>query len=471
MRAAPRHLRRVIMMVQKAILASILAVAAPLNAQDFAYSADSIMKAAASNGFSGVVLVAKNGSVVFEKGYGLANRAEKIPFTPQTVVQIGSNTKDFTAVAILQLKDRGLLDLQDKLSRFFPGAPEDKKDITVWQLMTHKAGFPLGLGSDFAPMSRQMLIDSAMAFKLLFPPGTRESYSNTGYALLAAIIEKVSGKTYDEYVRDNILTPLGLKHTGFLLPGFADPDLAHGYRTNGEDAGTMLSKAHAPDGPYWNLRGNGGMLSTVGDMHAFYRALFETDKLLKPETRNLRFDPTQPIGLAGSDMINFFLYERVPEYGIEMIIASTNAAMKAPMVRRELAKAAGLPDVGGPQDAKEAEAPLARATGKPPSAGAAAVIDEFVATFNKGDKAAMQKFIEQHYLLPPDQPAAAQRAERFSGLRSDLGTLDVIQKTVVDDGSVQVIVKSEREGQAMLIFDMEQAAPFRIRRFGIQVGG
>ena len=72
----------------------------------------------------------------------------------------------------------------------------------------------------------------------------------------------------------------------------------------------MISKPHATDGPYWNLRGNGGMLSTVDDMHAFYKALFETNKLLKPETRALRFNPNEPIGLAGSDLVSSFLYDR-----------------------------------------------------------------------------------------------------------------------------------------------------------------
>lgn len=74
----------------------------------------------------------------------------------------------------------------------------------------------------------------------------------------------------------------------------------------------MLSKPHGSDGPWWNLRGNGGMLSTVADMHAFYKALFETDKLLKPATRALRFDPNEPVALAGSDLVNFFIYERDP---------------------------------------------------------------------------------------------------------------------------------------------------------------
>lgn len=443
--------------------------AVPSFAQDPAAKADSVMKAAEAKGFSGVVRIARNGNAILEKGYGLADRAANIPFTKSTVVQIGSNTKDFTAVAILQLQNRGLLSVDDKLSRFFPNAPDDKKDITIWQLMKHEAGFPLGFGGDFEPVSKAQLIDNAMKFKLLFPPGSKKSYSNLGYALLAAIIEQVSAKSYDEYLRDNILAPLGLTHTGFLLPKFPDRDLAHGYRANGEDAGTMLAKPHATDGPYWNLRGNGGMLSTVSDMHDFYQALFETEKLLPRNARNGLFDPNEPVGLAGSDLVNFFLYDRMPRMGLEIIMASTNAAMKVPAVRRDLGAALGLQEMGGPGG--NDDAPLARASGTPVAAGASAIIDELVALINKGDKDALSKFVTDHFILSADGPPAPQRAERLSGLHSDLGTLTVVRKTQVENGPIQVVVKTEREGEAMLVLEMEQVAPFRIRRFGIQVGG
>jgi CubicO group peptidase (beta-lactamase class C family) len=451
-------------------LSSIVA-ATSSQAQDVAALADSVMRAAEARGFSGVVRLARNGSVVLERGYGLANRAEGIPFSPATIVQIGSNTKDFTAVSILQLQERGVLSVQDKLGKFFPTAPPDKKDVTVWQLMTHRAGFPLGLGGDFESVTRDQLVDRAMKYKLLFDPGANQSYSNTGFALLAAIIEKTSGKSYDEYVRDNILTPLGLTRTGFHLPKFSDRDLAHGYRAGGIDAGTMLSKAHAADGPYWNLRGNGGMLSTAADMHAFYKALFETDKLLKPATRNLRFDPSEPQGMAGSDLVNFFLYERDPRSGIEMIIASTNAEMKAPAVRRDLARVMGLPvRDGGRGGNDDGEGSVVRATGKPLPSAVAAIITEFIATINKGDASQLTRFVTEHFVITADAPAE-QRAQRLSSIRNDLGGLKILRMSVVDDGSTQVLVQTEREGEALLILDMETTSPYRIKRLGLQVGG
>src|SRR4029079_10840242 len=123
---------------------------------------------------------------------------------------------------------------------------------------------PIGFGTDFAAVSRNQFVRTALTTPLRVAPGTQEIYSNAGYALLAAVIEQVTGTTYDRFVRDEMLAPLGLKNTGFLLPGFSADRVAHGYE-RGADRGSILEKPHAADGPYWNLRGNGGMLATVDD--------------------------------------------------------------------------------------------------------------------------------------------------------------------------------------------------------------
>ena len=200
------------------LAAALLVAGGAASAQDVATKLDSTMKVAERAGFSGVVRVERDGKVLLDKGYGFANRSARIPFTHETVVQIGSNTKDFTAVAILQLQAAGKLSMSDTLGKYFPAAPADKKGITIRQLMNHRAGFPLGIGGDFDAFNRSILVDSAMRTPLLFQPGSRESYSNTGFSLLAAIIEQVTGKTYDVYIRDAITAPLGMRRTGFLLP-------------------------------------------------------------------------------------------------------------------------------------------------------------------------------------------------------------------------------------------------------------
>lgn len=404
---------------------------------------DSALQEAATKGFSGIVRVDRDGAVLFEKGYGLANRATKMPFTPATVVQIGSDTKDFTAVAILQLQERGKLKTSDPLSKFFPSAPADKRDITIDQLMNHTAGFPIGLGGDFDAVQRGEFIDRAMKRPLLFAPGANRQYSNTGFALLAAVIELVSGQTYDEYVRDNILRVVGMTHTGLLLPAFDTATLAHGYR-NGEDMGNMLSKPHATDGPYWNLRGNGGMLSTVGDMHAFYSALFETDKLLTAAARTQRFDPTQPAGLAGSDLVNAFLYERLPGRKIEMIVATNSAEFRERTVRDIVGTILGLPspDGGGPM----ASTAGPRKAATPPAPAVATLLRDFVATINTGDLAKLTSFIGEHFAIEAGTPSAAQRAERFVQTHQNLGELTVVGLDQLAEGVVEVSARSAVEG-------------------------
>jgi CubicO group peptidase (beta-lactamase class C family) len=449
------------------LAASLLLAGGSAAAQDLAAKLDSTMKIAERAGFSGAVLIEKDGKVVLDKGYGLANRASKIPFTRETIVQIGSNTKDFTAVAILQLQAAGRLSLNDSIGTYFPSAPADKKNITIRQLMNHRAGFPLGIGGDFEPLSRKMLVDSAMRTTLLFPPGSRESYSNTGYSLLAAIIEQVTGKTYDVHIRDAILTPLGLRRTGFLLPGFKPNELAHGYLPKGTDNGTMLAKPHAADGPYWNLRGNGGMLSTTGDMHAFYKALFDGDKLLSKAARGDRFPPDEPIGLAGSDGIDFFLYDRFPEMRSEIIIASTNATMKAPAIRRELGKVLGLPNPG--EDGRESVAE--RPGGTPAPAAMASVLTELIRAINSGDQAVLRKFIVANFVSEAGGPSIDERLQRISRLHENLGEITIEKIETFDQGPVEMKLKSSVQGAGLLKIMMSRDAPYRIQGLQIMIGG
>jgi CubicO group peptidase (beta-lactamase class C family) len=456
------------MYTHRLLTAALLSLAPPATAgaQSLAARLDSAMQAAEARGFSGVVRVEKDGSLLLEKGYGLANRADKIPFTPGTIIQIGSNTKDFTAVAILQLQQAGRLSLDDTLGKYFLQAPADKRGITLRQLMNHRAGFPLGLGGDFERVSRQALLDSAMHYQLPFKPGSRESYSNTGFALLAAIIEQISGRSYDRFIHETILVPLGLKRTGYLLPGFRPNELAHGYLAGGTDNGTMLAKPHAADGPYWNLRGNGGMLSTVDDMHAFYKALFDSDRLLTRAARGDRFPPDEPIGLAGSDGVDFFLYDRDPQARTEIIIASNNAAQRAPVIRRELGAILGLPqpDAGGEGIAR-------RPGGKPAPAPIDAVLRELVKTINTGDSAAMRRFILARFAAEPGTPTVDERVQRMSGVRERLGTLTVERIDTFDQGPAELTLDSAVHGAAVMRVIIDREAPYRIHGLQIQIGG
>jgi CubicO group peptidase (beta-lactamase class C family) len=427
---------------------------------------DSALRAATQRGFSGVVRVERAGTLLLRKGYGLANRERRIPFSDATVVQIGSNTKDFTLVALLRLQQRGRLSLRDSLGKYFPSAPADKRGITLQQLVDHRGGFPIGIGGDFEPMTRDQLIARALSTPLRAQPGTREMYSNVGYALLAAVIEQITRRSYDAQVRDDLFVPLGLENTGYLLPRF-DPDrVSHGYE-RGVDQGNILLKPHAPDGLYWNLRGNGGMFSTVEDMHVFYRALFDGERLLPRDARNGRFDPTEPVGLAGSDLVHFFLFERLPRERIEIIIATNSAEAPAPMIRDVIAPLLGLPPAGG----RGGDAPASPPPGaKEPAAAVAALIRDVLATVNGADSAAVARLATDRF-VQEGAPPISQRLERLRGMHERLGMLTLKAMWLDADGGVNVAATSAKEGALTFIFDVTAEVPPRVRTMKVMLGG
>lgn len=431
---------------------------------------DSSLSKAAKEGFSGVALVEKDGDVILRKGYGLANRARKIPMTPATVVQIGSNTKDFTAVAIMQLAERGRLSLDDSIGKFFRAVPSDKSGITIRQILTHRAGLPEYGGGDFAAVTRDEEIRHALDAPLKFEPGKGRAYSNVGFSLLGAIIEQLSRKSYDEYVRDEILKPIGLRETGFLLPRYDDRRLAHGYRGD-EDRGTMISKPHAPDGPYWNLRANGGMLSTVSEMYRFYEALYGTP-LLKPATREFLFPAGQPIALAGSDMVSSFLYTREPRDGVTIIVASNSSTMSADRARDRLAPLLGLETNDRPVREVETGGPQGQTAGATlselPDTPAGRRVRSYLASYNSGDTAAMRPFIRDSVIQAPnDKRSLDERLQGYLRIHDDLGTLKLVG--VVSSTPTRIVAQmvGDHGGQVTMTFDIEGVAPYRLR--GIRV--
>jgi CubicO group peptidase (beta-lactamase class C family) len=461
------------LLVSSSVVALGVATAGPLRAlpADTVATAlgvqlDSALRRAEQGGFSGVVRIERDGVLLVRKGYGLANRGRRIPFTDASVVQIGSNTKDFTLVALLRLQQRGRLSLRDSLAKYFPAAPADKRGITLQQLVDHRGGFPIGLGGDFEPTTRQQFVERALAAPLRAPPGTREIYSNTGYALLAAVIEHVTGTSYDAHVRDDLLVPLGLENTGHLLPRF-DPDrVAHGY-LRGEDQGNILRKPHAADGPYWNLRGNGGMVSTVDDMHAFYRALFDGDRLLPREARGDRYDPTAPVGLAGSDLVHFFLFERLPERRIEIIIATNSAEAPAPRIRDAIAPLLGLPNAGG-RGGGAPSAPPPDAT--PPAPAVAALIRDLIAAVNASDSVALVRVVTERF-VQDGGPSVEQRVARLRLMRDRLGTLTPTSMWIGADGAVHVALATANEGPATFVCVVGPGSPPKIGAMRVMVGG
>ncbi len=234
---------------------------------------DQYLSAIETLGFSGAIIVENGGRVVLRRGYGLADRETRQPFTPATVQTMGSITKQITGAAILLLADRRTVGLHDSLSKYLAGVPADKQGITLHQLLTHQSGLPGSIGWDAEPIVADDYVARAMGTPLESEPGTRFEYSNVGYSLLGIIIEKVTGRGYEDFVREELLLPAGLLHTGYVRAAWRDGVLATGYRDNGEPRGTTGDGNWLPDGPGWHLRANGGLNTTVADMHRWLTVL------------------------------------------------------------------------------------------------------------------------------------------------------------------------------------------------------
>ncbi len=238
-------------------------------------------------GFSGAILVSIDDKVILNKGYGMANKENKILNKPLTVYSIGSLTKQFTAAAILKLEMMGKLSIDDLISKYFIDIPEDKKGIKIHHLLTHTSGIISGSGGGYA-IDKEEEISKILFQQLLFQPGSDFQYSNEGYTLLAAIIEKVSGMEYKEFLNEYIFKPAGMTRTGYNNNLWERWQLAVNY-SKGVSNGIFVER---PENKYpnWKLVGNGGICSTIGDMYKWFIAL-NSNKVLSSEAKSKMFTP------------------------------------------------------------------------------------------------------------------------------------------------------------------------------------
>ena len=217
----------------------------PSVAQDAARMDQVIQSYVDSNQFMGAVLVARGDEVLLSKGYGFANLEWKIPNTPETKFRLGSITKQFTAASVLLLEERGKLRIEDPISKYLPDIPESWSTITIFHLLTHTSGIPNFTslpdyaGSKGTATSPEQRIARLRDQPLDFDPGTKWAYSNSGYVVLGEIIQEVSGVPYAQFVRDNILTPIGMNDSGYDSNAAIIARRASGYRTGKK--GTLLN--------------------------------------------------------------------------------------------------------------------------------------------------------------------------------------------------------------------------------------
>lgn len=226
-------------------------------------------------GFAGVVLIADDGKPILSEGYGLSDREQKVKWSSRSISDIGSITKQFTAAAILLLEKEGKLSVADPLSKHFSDVPDDKRSITLHQLLTHSSGIVDLEGEhtgDYDPIERDDFVRRIFAQPLESAPGEQYAYSNANYSILGAIIEKITGQSYEAFVREHLFLAHGMKETGYLLPKWDAKRVAVGYGHDGP-WGRGIEKPMAKDGPYWVLRANGGIFSTPEDMLRWANAL------------------------------------------------------------------------------------------------------------------------------------------------------------------------------------------------------
>lgn len=232
-------------------------------------SIDERYQAATKEGFNGSVLVVKGGKVVLTKGYGLSEPNGRDQITPSTIFPIGSVSKWFTGMVILRLEQDKKLKLTDRIGSFVSGVPADKKEITIQQLVSHSAGFGEyidrpGEGGDFAQIDKKTALSRLLGEKLLFKPGAKSEYSNNGYTMLAIIIEKVTGKSWQEAVRKFVFEPAKMTRSGFFgEKKWPATDFAVGY--NAKTHGTKNCPFYW-GAPTWSIIGAGGIISTPGDL-------------------------------------------------------------------------------------------------------------------------------------------------------------------------------------------------------------
>jgi CubicO group peptidase (beta-lactamase class C family) len=318
-----------------------------------------LTRLALEKNFSGGLLIIKDGKKIFSKGYGWADREQNIPFGTGTLASMGSITKAFTAAAIMKLCEQGKLSVTDSLKHFFPTVPPDKAGITIDQLLTHASGFHEFLAEDkgdFEPLDRDHFLVRAFGEPLAFTPGEKAVYTNVGMSILAVIVEQVSNMDYETYLEKYLFEPAGIKSIGYHYPLGEHDTIAHGYQ-QGKDWGTHQHHyLQAGGGPYWNLKGNGGLEASLDDMFRWANA-FTFHQVLSESTIRDMFRPhiveagtnghfsfgygcnisesrrhTVMIDNGGSNGVYFARLVRLPQEGLVFYLVTTESAINTNMV-------------------------------------------------------------------------------------------------------------------------------------------
>ena len=336
--------------------------------------------------FSGNVLIARGDEILLSQGYGEAVIEHGISNTPDTRFRIGSITKQFTAMAVMQLVEAGKIDLAGKIVDYLPDYPKKHgKQVTIHQLLNHTSGIPSYTGMEEIMKNRGSIQEAPEDFiknfwdkELEFEPGSKFSYNNSGYYLLGVLIEKVSGQVYDDYLDEHIFQPLGMQNSGFEHYRSVIPKMASGYSAVGkypERCGNIVM----------DIPGAAGSLySTTGDLLIWHKALLNKklvseasyEKIFTPNLENYGYGwgiidnkgktvYTHSGGIDGFSTMGIL----VPEDKISIIVLANLESANAGKIARDLGKIMLGEKVSMPKTRKEI-------------AVASVILDKYVGTYN-----------------------------------------------------------------------------------------
>jgi CubicO group peptidase (beta-lactamase class C family) len=276
-----------------AFIALLLVFAASAAAQDLTPKFDEYLNALLNQGrFTGSVLISRDGKAIFSKGYGLANVEFDAPNTTETKFRLGSITKQFTAVAILLLQERGKLSVQDPICKYVDNCPTAWSEITLHHLLSHTGGvpnftsFPEYVPKMMMPATVEEMIARFKDKPLDFKPGEKWSYSNSGYFLLGYVVEKAGGESYESFLQKNIFDPLKMTSTGYDHHDIILKKRATGYSlVKGKTVNSAFIDMTQPYSA-------GALYSTVGDLFLWNEALY-SGKVLSPKSSEAMMTPVK----------------------------------------------------------------------------------------------------------------------------------------------------------------------------------
>lgn len=451
---------------------------------------DYLQAATAANNFSGAVLVAQNDKILFEKAYGIANRDRNALNSVDTRFNLGSMNKMFTAVSIAQLAEKGKISFDDPFIKYLPDYPDKAiaEKVTVHQLLTHTSGLGTYFNEKFRlGNSKVKSVKDFFPFfvgePLAFEPGTRWQYSNVGFIILGAIVEKVSGQDYYDYVNEHIYKPAGMKNTGFYGPTEKDNELvAMGYiKEPGGDKPTFKTNTEFRD-----IKGGpaGGGYSTVRDMFRFSQAL-NSHKLLSAKYTDLvttgkvdapigkygygfgnePFQGKMIIGHNGGGPGIGAQFDMFPDSNLVIVVLGNyDYRLIQPVIRSIRNTVLGLPDEVKKQDVKKdstasvnaQNADQAKAESDLQKVPQGKTILDFISALNSGDIAKMREFQRSH-------GGNENNADRDLGFYQETGGLK-LHSVVINGNSFTVLAQTQKIGDWMkLEFVLGTEAPYPLK--------